>query len=175
MPAETSERIIPKPWQSAKAPYNQWAVQADAVPTKVLMEKVAAKKAPPKVFRVDVKKYRTGREGDEIGMKIGMKELHVKNVISKDGKVQTAIDRDKKRKKAERKKAKILKAEFAATEKKSKAQIKKAAAIPEKPMPAAAEEKASEVDVMNKREFNGRKRELSDITKQINRGTPITQ
>merc|ERR1712196_412494 len=163
MPAETSERIIPKPWQSAKAPYNQWAVQADAVPTKVLMEKVAAKKAPPKVFRVDVKKYRTGREGDEIGMKIGMKELHVKNVISKDGKVQTAIDRDKKRKKA-----KILKAEFAATEKKSKAQIKKAAAIPEKPMPAAAEEKASEVDVMNKREFNGRKRELSDITKQIN-------
>ena len=64
---------------------------------------------------------------------------------------------------------------IAATEKKSKAQIKKAAAIPEKPMPAAAEEKASEVDVMNKREFNGRKRELSDITKQINRGTPITQ
>jgi hypothetical protein len=164
-PMETAERVIPKPWQPAKAPYNNWGTQADAVPNKVLNE---PKAKVPMVLSQDVKKYREGREGDEIGMKIGMKELHVKNKLSEDGRVQGQIDRDQKRKKGDRKKATMVKAEFATHEKNSKADVMKAAAAPEKAVVADAEQKQSSADVGAKREFNGRKQEIDDANKAAN-------
>jgi hypothetical protein len=71
---------IPREYQPADAPYGQWAKQAEAAGTKV---KAPTTPPPPPVTRADVKKYRTGREGDEIGMKIGTKELHAKNKLAK--------------------------------------------------------------------------------------------
>ena len=163
----SAESTIPKSWKDAKAPYNQWAVQADAVPQKVLTAAVKKKKAPPKVYSADVKKYGEGRKGDEIGMKIGMKELHTKNKLSENGKVQGEIEREKERKKAMRKQAKIVQAKFNDKERLDKNDIKKAARQPPKPVPPPEKEKQTDVEVQGNREADGRAREAAAILKKI--------
>merc|ERR1719506_23952 len=83
----SAEKVVPKPWEKPMAPYGEWGLEAEAVPNKVLEDSLKKPAPPPKVFvgvnGVDVKKYRQGREGDEIGMKLGMKELRVKLKIKK--------------------------------------------------------------------------------------------
>ena len=61
--------LIHPPCNTAEAPYDLWAQQAASVDLGKLSEGMK-RKPIPKTTQVDVKKYRDGREGDEVGQKV---------------------------------------------------------------------------------------------------------
>jgi len=162
---------LPLPWEKAQAPYHDWSAEALAVPRKVLdAPRIKQEKEEQsddiKVTSAEVKTWRTGREGDELGMKVGMKELRTKNKLKELSvdREREAEERDNKAKATAR--AVIVQADFEVHEAKMKKEVAKAAAPP--PAPADKAPAAANTDMADRALVKGKGLELDHLNDLAN-------
>merc|ERR1711871_318798 len=160
-PTKPKKKDPPKPYEHPEPPYDLWMSQAASFPPGKLLPPDKGPTQLPKVTAVDVKKYREGREGDEVGLKIGLKELRQKSKIEKTTAQRNMFESEKGLKAKMMAGAKNTQNDFKKSERRSKEEAKEAAKDPEK-SGSGADEQAHKERTDKKRAEKAEEDELKD-------------